>query len=1115
MLSYLLETLLMAVFMAYHTLRFFKFLIFDSRPPQIIDNSGNDEPVAGPPLEDEVVDVEQPLPEHGVSQMSEQGEQAAADDQATPSGKTTPLMSLDMMEQRNEQGPPTPDFVDQLLERTARMLIPCWGEYGNGAPGEDGCFTRQLSDGIGRETVTSRLGLKLRTYAEDLVTQYNRTKDASLLDRARHILAHGLSLQPMDDERLGMTLASMGTVLIYRFRATGDKNDQDTCIECYKGAYAALPSGHHLIPPVLSNLSGALGARFRQTADPDDLEFAIEAAKTLLSLSSDPSHRLPDFLANLALIMRLHYELTGHEEDITECIGYCEEVLSQRPVGHLGRAEALRSLAVTLRLRFHSKGDRNDMEKSTTLLTEAVQQKPIPSTVLQLTLSDLGCLSRIKFDLLGDMGDLEASIRLHETALSIPHGSRSGRIFALSSLADSLRLRSYHTGNMDDLNQAVSHHSEVLEFEGRSGSSPDRAIALNNLGGILRTRFEASGDLDDLNKAIDHHEEAKSIFPPKHPNHAISLNNLGTALLARFDQKKDKADLEGAVACFRESLRLRGAVNPDRVSGLNNLGIALTSLFELGENLDDIDAAIESFKEAHSLLQPKHPEESRLLRNLANSYKAKFDVTENGEELDLAISHFKKAEECCTPNHPAYSSIITMLAMALHRKIRSNKPEIDQTADLDNVVSLLENASTTAGSTTMARLQASCYWALACRNRPVTAMKACSTMLHLLDVATARGHSLELRHQQLSSDILMRAKRLVVEAAAYAINQGDVPRAVEFLEHGRVLLLTQLSRYRTPLDALREVNSGLAERFSRISRQLDALASVAGGTIGVQTAKNTFEDNLSRYRRLTAEWDQVVDEIRHVEGFQTFLQPTPFAHLKKAAEHGPIIIVNIAVIRSDAIIVTQTGDLVVVPLPSATPDIVERLSNNFSRAVKGRLEREILTFLHEVWAVIVGPIADVLQGELRLPKKSRVWWYPTPAVSRLPLHAAGDPFKKDQNFADLYISSYTPTLGALIRAREGLKPCPGLPSMLAVGQPATPGEFAGFRSVVGTMWAMVDADGPKLADGFYRSMFIKAKGKRAEVDCRKAAFALREAVKALRKDGVPPIRWINFVHYGA
>ena len=75
-------------------------------------------------------------------------------------------------------------------------------------------------------------------------------------------------------------------------------------------------------------------------------------------------------------------------------------------------------------------------------------------------------------------------------------------------------------------------------------------------------------------------------------------------------------------------------------------------------------------------------------------------------------------------------------------------------------------------------------------------------------------------------------------------------------------------------------------------------------------------------------------------------------------------------------------------------------------------------------------------------------------------------------------------------------------------------QYCGFRSVVGTMWAMADADGPKLAGNFYRSVFSD------EWDgipyYKRTAKALRDAVVKLRSERKMTLeRWVNFVHYGA
>jgi len=75
-------------------------------------------------------------------------------------------------------------------------------------------------------------------------------------------------------------------------------------------------------------------------------------------------------------------------------------------------------------------------------------------------------------------------------------------------------------------------------------------------------------------------------------------------------------------------------------------------------------------------------------------------------------------------------------------------------------------------------------------------------------------------------------------------------------------------------------------------------------------------------------------------------------------------------------------------------------------------------------------------------------------------------------------------------------------------------QFCGFRSVVGTMWAMADTDGRDLARNFYQSVF--SEGTQGIRYYERTAEALRDAVvKLRRKRGVTLERWVNYVHYGA
>jgi CHAT domain-containing protein len=73
----------------------------------------------------------------------------------------------------------------------------------------------------------------------------------------------------------------------------------------------------------------------------------------------------------------------------------------------------------------------------------------------------------------------------------------------------------------------------------------------------------------------------------------------------------------------------------------------------------------------------------------------------------------------------------------------------------------------------------------------------------------------------------------------------------------------------------------------------------------------------------------------------------------------------------------------------------------------------------------------------------------------------------------------------------------------------------GFRSVVGTMWAMVNKDGRDLAKNFYESVFSPTESQGVRYHER-TAEALRDALVKLRRSREMTLeRWVNFVHYGA
>ncbi|KAG8218011.1 hypothetical protein J3R82DRAFT_6203 [Butyriboletus roseoflavus] len=137
------------------------------------------------------------------------------------------------------------------------------------------------------------------------------------------------------------------------------------------------------------------------------------------------------------------------------------------------------------------------------------------------------------------------------------------------------------------------------------------------------------------------------------------------------------------------------------------------------------------------------------------------------------------------------------------------------------------------------------------------------------------------------------------------------------------------------------------------------------------------------------------DQHDRLPGLSRFLLLPLFRNLQQAACEGPVIIVNASKYGCDALVVlVDRPNPIHIPL-SITKEGVGQLSSRLSTLTVRAKSMDTI-----------------------LPSQSPIWWCPTTEFSLLPLHAAGPYRKGQQNLANLYISSYTPTLTALIHARR-------------------------------------------------------------------------------------------------
>ena len=223
-----------------------------------------------------------------------------------------------------------------------------------------------------------------------------------------------------------------------------------------------------------------------------------------------------------------------------------------------------------------------------------------------------------------------------------------------------------------------------------------------------------------------------------------------------------------------------------------------------------------------------------------------------------------------------------------------------------------------------------------------------------------------------------------------------------------------------------QVTKTLAAEFKDLSFRLRNILEVCS------------EDHTSRIRQLTMQHDDVISRIRMIPDFSRFLLHPLFSDLQKAAEAGPVIIVNASQYSCDALIILSAQDPVHIPLDIERAEVSE-LSNQFQSLTEhaGTSDHrlELNTFvgvLRTLWERIVDPIVKALK--VLIPRGSRIWWCPTAEFTLLPLHAAGPYVERGHNLSHFYISSYTPTLAALIRARQQLPRDASIPHFISIGQ---------------------------------------------------------------------------------
>ncbi|MGW0335646.1 CHAT domain-containing protein [Streptomyces sp. NPDC003011] len=333
-------------------------------------------------------------------------------------------------------------------------------------------------------------------------------------------------------------------------------------------------------------------------------------------------------------------------------------------------------------------------------------------------------------------------------------------------------------------------------------------------------------------------------------------------------------------------------------------------------------------------------------------------------------------------------------------------------------------------------------------------------------------------------------------ACAVALAAGRTEQAAALLEQGRAVLMGQDLQARSDVSDLAAVHPHAAREFTALARRLreTETAEAAGAPDDgpdsrrrhvAGAADGPGEAARIRHQHAVAEeWQRLLARIRGLDGFERFLLPPSAEQMRREAEQGPIVLINIDRLRSDALVVTAQG-IRLVHL-DATEGRLAHTARRFltavsagageSRARRKEAAETVFDTLEWLWDTIAEPVLAAAGLTRPIPEGTprgavpRLWWSASGPLAHLPLHAAGHhraaALGDGRSVLDRVASSYTPSIRALRHARQAPAAGPSAGPFLAVRRPtgadgregASVAEVAAMARTLGGLRTVQGAD---------------------------------------------------------
>ncbi|KAH7109907.1 hypothetical protein B0J13DRAFT_293914 [Dactylonectria estremocensis] len=326
-----------------------------------------------------------------------------------------------------------------------------------------------------------------------------------------------------------------------------------------------------------------------------------------------------------------------------------------------------------------------------------------------------------------------------------------------------------------------------------------------------------------------------------------------------------------------------------------------------------LEEAIHTARQAVESTPDDHPDRAGRLNNLGNKFESWYEWTGEMKGLEEASTYLLEAWACLN-------------ALPFHR----------------------------------VRAAALCLKLLATQHRVDEAIDLGTGILDLLPSVHTRA--LDRNDQQFVMSTFAGAAS---DLCAFFLSANRLSEALEYLEQGRAVIISQLLDDRTDVSLLRRDHSQLADQYQSLVDEMNTHIR--------QTTPDVVETLIRKRRQeAAAKLDMCLKEIRRVPGHERFILGQTVAKMQESVTEGSIVVINVTDFRSDAILISN-NILTTITFPDlSASDARSWVSKDWSTKKKAEQRgknNQFLDYLSWLWHACVKHILAEISATQKHPSE--------------------------------------------------------------------------------------------------------------------------------------------------